>query len=175
MGFELQERPHNSALISAPYSPARQIYALWKKEVLASYAAWAAINWLPLDRPLLLFIQQTCGGPELSVVFDAIRRGCGATTLPIDTPGHLFTNTVGWDYQEFAAEDIKDEAIAMWLAGSAFQWTWEGWVAAEGSEEFVELGDGYLRFWTPNEDRMQEAEASMRQVGLRILDCSPWQ
>jgi hypothetical protein len=174
-GLTLEDSVDGVHRLNARYTPPRERFVVMNNRVDSNSVAWKLINWLPLSREIVVFVEQTCGAADKTAVLDTMRRGCGSTTSPLQSPGHLFFNRCGWDYQDCAHQDIRDEAVGAWVVGAALNWTWDGWIAAYGCEDFVQLGDDYIRFWTPVEERMREAEALMREAGLMISDRFPWQ
>jgi hypothetical protein len=172
-GIEIDEygRPAES------YTPPRNVFALPDPKLSSPYVVRAAMDWLPVGRERLVFVSATITyPPDLMIVFEAIRRGCGASSEVVATPGHLFvsTKTEDTDYDDRPAVDVFEESIAMWIGGLALEWTWPGLIAVKACAEFIELGDGYMRFVSPSASRLEQAVGLSAQLGLRTLDRFPW-
>ena len=162
----------------APYTTPIEVYALADDPKLnCPHIVREAMDWLPVGRQRLMFI---AGGespwPDEKIVFEAIRRGCGATSDLTIAPGHLFDSSKGdrTHYEDRPVLDVSEESVAMWLGGLAVEWTWPGFIAVKECPEYIDLGDGYLRFISPTLSRLQAASAMCVRLGMRTLDRFPW-
>jgi hypothetical protein len=135
------------------------------------------MDWLPVGRERLVFVAEAdTAPPDRKVIFEAIRRGCGATSDLTAAPGHLFDSSKaeGTHYEDRPALDVLEESVAMWLVGLAVEWTWPGFVAVKDCPEHIDLGDGYLRFVSPTLSRLEAARAMCVGLGMRTVDRFPW-
>ena len=182
---ECRQWLNSSGLVIDPYRRANEpyptpidVYALADDPKLnCPHIVREAMDWLPVSRERLMFIAEAdVFVPDQKVVFEAIRRGCGATSDVAATPGHLFESSKaeGTHYEDRSALDVFEESVAMWLGGLALQWTWPGFFAVKDCAEHIELGDGYLRFVSPTLSRLEAARAVCVDLGMRTADRFPW-
>jgi hypothetical protein len=135
------------------------------------------LDWMPAGRDRLLIISNWSDYPPDHLhIFETIRKGCGVLQPLAGAPGHLFvsTKTDATDYDDRPLVDVEEESVAMWLMGLMLKWTWEGYAVVKGCADAVWLGDGFIRFFSADGNRLDAANDLVAEYGLRPRDTFPW-
>jgi hypothetical protein len=123
-----------------------------------AYYSERLVQWLPIGFQRMLWIQTWRIYPPGRLPFmNTVRHGCGELRDIWDAPGHIFETTAYKDYETRTPRDVEEEAIMTGMVLLSMCFDWEVYLLAQGSNDYIYISDGYVRFSSVDQGKLKNA------------------
>lgn len=121
-----------------------------------AYFSMRIVEWLHTESVRLLWVWKWHQYPLVQkTLFETVRRGRGVEAALSLSPGHLFQPNRDADFEiEYSSEE---HAILSGLLLLMMLFDWQGFVAAEGRQDQIIIGDESILFCSTDPTKLAEA------------------